>query len=134
MLKVSEVNGQFSVSEVWPNTPNSGMRSKFSNPVVHQGFLYGLDDGRIVCLDAATGKRPWKDKDYGHGQMLLAGDKLVILAESGQLALVEANPKAFHELGRFQALKGEKTWNYPAMVGKRAFVRNHEEMACYELD
>ena len=42
--------------------------------------------------------------------------------------------KAFHELGKFQALKGDKTWNCPAMVGKRVFVRNHEEMACYELE
>lgn len=134
MLKVSEANGKFSAAEVWPNTPNPAMKSKFSNPVFHQGNLYGLDDGRLVCLDTATGKRQWKEKDYGHGQLLLAGDKLVILAETGELVLVEANPKAFHELGIFQALKGVKTWNYPAMAGKRVFVRNHEEMACYELE
>jgi outer membrane protein assembly factor BamB len=135
MLKVSEANGQFDGTEVWPNNPNPDMRCKFSNPVYYEGSLYGLDESeRLVCVDAATGKRKWKDGRYGHGQLLLAGDKLVILSEIGQLALVEASPKAFHELGRFQALKGEKTWNYPAMVGKRVFVRNHEEMACYELD
>ena len=47
---------------------------------------------------------------------------------------MEANPKAFHELGKFQALTGEKTWNCPAMVGKRVFDRNHLEMACYEVE
>jgi outer membrane protein assembly factor BamB len=135
MVKVSQVNGQFSATAIWPDTPSQGMHCKFSNPVFYDGFLYGLDDSpRLVCLDAATGKKQWKERDYGHGQLLLAGDKLVILAESGQLVLVEANPKAFHELGKIQALQGEKTWNYPAMVGKRIYVRNHLEMACYELE
>jgi outer membrane protein assembly factor BamB len=110
------------------------MNCKFSNPVFYQGYLYGLDEGRLACVDAATGKRQWREKDYGHGQLLLAGDKLVILAETAELAIVAADPKAFRELGKLKALKGEKTWNYPAMVGKRVFVRNHIEMACYELE
>jgi outer membrane protein assembly factor BamB len=134
LLRVSQTNGQFSVKEVWPNTPNPSLHCKFSNPVLFEDHIYGLDDGRLVCLDVATGKKKWKDKDYGHGQMLLAGDKLVILSESGDLAVVAADPKAFHELGKVKALTGEKTWNYPAMVGKRVFVRNHEEMACYDLE
>jgi outer membrane protein assembly factor BamB len=135
LLDVTETNGQFTAVAVWPNTPNPAMHCKFSNPVYYKGFFYGLDDGRLVCVDAATGKRQWKEKDYGHGQLLLAGDKLVILAESGELAVVETGlAKSSQELGKFPALKGEKTWNYPAMVGKRIFVRNHEEMACYDLE
>jgi outer membrane protein assembly factor BamB len=134
MLQVSQTNGQFSVTPVWPNTPNPSMHCKFSNPVFFEGNVYGLDDGRLVCVEVDTGKRKWKEKDYGHGQLLLNGDKLVILAESGELALVAADPKEFRELGKFQALTGEKTWNYPAMVGSRVFLRNHLEMACYDLD
>jgi outer membrane protein assembly factor BamB len=134
MLKVSEVNGQFSIKEVWSNTPNAAMHCKFSSPVFYQGYLYGLDDGRLVCVDAEKGKRQWKEKDYGHGQLLLARDKLVILSETGELAIVAADPKAFRELGKIKVLKGEKTWNYHAMVGNRVFVRNHIEMACYELE
>ena len=67
-------------------------------------------------------------------KLLLAGEKLVILAENGDLAIALADPKAFRELGKVKALKGEKTWNYPAMVGNRVFVRNHIEMACYDLE
>jgi hypothetical protein len=36
------------------------------------------------------------------------------------------------EIGRFQALRG-KTWNHPALVRGRLYVRNAEEIACYEL-
>ena len=135
LVKIAQAGSTFKPSSAWPNAPSKDMRCKFSNPVYHEGFLYSLDESeRLVCVDAATGKRQWKDGHYGHGQLLLVGDKLVVLTETGQLVLVEASPKAFHELGKFQALKGEKTWNCPAMVGKRVFVRNHQEMACYELE
>jgi outer membrane protein assembly factor BamB len=135
LIKVLRTGSDFQKIPAWPNPPSKAMRSKFSNPVYYDGFLYGLDESeRLVCVDAATGQRQWRDGHYGHGQLLLVGDKLVALTETGQLALVEATPKAFHELGKFQALQGEKTWNCPAMVGKRVFVRNHLEMACYELE
>ena len=86
----------------------------------------------VWVQDVATGKRRWQGGRYGHGQMLLCGDKLVILAESGELVLVQATPDAHRELGRIQAIEG-KTWNNPAMVGNRVYVRNHIEMAAYEL-
>src|SRR5262249_20759604 len=53
MLRVVQKDGQWSVEEVWKNKL---MRCKFTSPVAHQGFLYGLDDGVLVCLDQETGK------------------------------------------------------------------------------
>jgi outer membrane protein assembly factor BamB len=133
MLLVTKTSGRWTATPLWPNTPNQGMRCKFSSPVASRGFLYGLDDGRLVCLDATRGERMWKGGRYGHGQLLLAGDLLVILAESGRLVLVAANPERFHELGSISVLEGEKTWNPLALAGGKVFVRNHVEMACYEL-
>ncbi len=109
-----------------------GLKSKFSNVVYHDGFLYGLDDGILVCLDPATGERRWKEGRHGHGQLLLVDDLLLVLGESGEVALVEARPAARRELGSFTALAG-KTWNPPALAGSELFVRNDREAACYEL-
>jgi outer membrane protein assembly factor BamB len=64
--------------------------------------------------------------------MLLSGDLLIVLGEAGDLALVEATPERYHELGRIQAIEG-KTWNNPTLIGNRIFVRNHLEMAAYDL-
>ena len=50
------------------------LKSKFANLVLHDGSVYGLDDGVLTCIDPASGERRWKDGRYGHGQLLLAAD------------------------------------------------------------
>ncbi len=126
---VLELAGAGAPTELWRSRQ---MKCKFNDPVVHDGFVYGLDEGILVCLDLETGRRRWKRGRYGYGQLLLVGDKIVVQAEKGYLALVEASPKRFRELGRFTALS-EKTWNHPVLVDGRLLVRNASEMACFEL-
>jgi hypothetical protein len=58
---------------------------------------------------------------------------LLIMAETGELALVEAAGAKSRELGRFKALTGDKTWNCPCLAGGKAYIHNHREMACYDL-
>jgi outer membrane protein assembly factor BamB len=57
---------------------------------------------------------------------------LLVLAEDGELHLVELTTKKFNQLGSFPALRG-KTWNTLCLYGNRLLVRNAEEAACYEL-
>lgn len=109
------------------------LKPKFTNVVVRDGFVYGLDDGKaLVCLDLAGGKRRWVGGRYGHGQILLVNNVIVAQAESGELAAVSATPERFHEFGRFAALDGQ-TWNNPVVAGRFLLVRNAAEAACYEL-
>ncbi|HZY90220.1 MAG TPA: hypothetical protein VFE78_35690, partial [Gemmataceae bacterium] len=56
----------------------------------------------------------------------------LVSSEKGEAVLLRANPERHEELGRFQAVKG-KTWNHPVVAHGRLYVRNGEEMACYEL-
>lgn len=121
--------GAWSTEKKWSNLR---MKSKLSNVVLLDGHVYGLDDGILACLDAADGRRVWKGGRYGHGQIVLVGDLLLLTAESGELVLVEASPDEHRELTRFTALD-DKTWNHTALAGRYLFVRNHREAACYEL-
>jgi outer membrane protein assembly factor BamB len=111
---------------------NNFMRCKFTSPIHHDGYLYGLDDGILTCLDAKTGERKWKGGRYGHGQLLLADKHLLILSEAGDLVLVEATPEKHNQTAKLAALTG-KTWNPPALSACQVFVRNHNEMAAYAL-
>jgi len=122
-------DGNLSVAEVWKNR---NMKSEFSNIVARGGFLYGLDDGILACVDIATGDRKWKDGRYGHGQLILVDDLLLVQTEQGPIALVEANPTAHRELARLSGLSA-KTWNTPALAGEFLLIRNDQEAVCYQL-
>ena len=119
----------WNVEPVWKQTT---LRGKFSTPIAHRGHVYGLDEGILVCINLETGRREWKQGRYGHGQVLRAGEVLFIQAENGDLAVVAADPEQYRELGRVAALEG-RTWNTPALAAGRAFVRNHREMACFDI-
>jgi outer membrane protein assembly factor BamB len=108
------------------------MKTKFTTPVLYKGFIYGLDDGILECIDVKTGKKRWKDGRYGHGQILLAGDLLLVQADNGEVVLVEPSPAKLRELGRFRPLT-DKTWNNPALAGRYLLVRNARRAACYQL-
>jgi outer membrane protein assembly factor BamB len=108
------------------------LKSKFANLILHDGFVYGLDDGVLTCLDPATGERRWKGGRYGHGQLLLVAALLLVQTEEGEIVLVEPTPEEHRELTRFPVLDG-KTWNPPALSGARLLVRNDREAALYDL-
>lgn len=129
LLQIRAQPGGLRSEEVW-RSPR--LKSKFASMALHQGTVYGLDDGVLTALDLATGQRRWKKGRYGHGQMILVGDVLLIQTEQGAVVLVEASPDEHRELARLDALDG-KTWNPPALAGRLLLVRNNREAACYEL-
>lgn len=130
LLKVSKSSeSTFSATVVWKN---KSLKAPFSNVVLRDGFLYGLDDETLACVEVATGQRRWKDGHYGHGQVILAGDLLIVQSETGEVALVEAKPDAFNELAKLPGLSS-KTWNVPVLSGRNLLVRNDREAACYQL-
>jgi len=108
------------------------LKAKFTQVVEHEGFLYGLDEGVLVCLDPADGERRWKKGRYGHGQVLLVDDLLLLVAEDGELVLIDPNPEELTEVARFSAVSG-KTWATPALAGDLLIVRSETEAACYRL-
>jgi outer membrane protein assembly factor BamB len=129
VVELSQSGGRFAVREVWRNIR---MKNQFSSSVLHDGFIYGLDESILACLDAATGDLKWKGGRYGYGQTLLASGHLIVLTEDGDLALVRATPAKHEEVVRFPVLEG-KTWNHPAISDGILLVRNLAEMAAFDL-
>ena len=129
LVEVMGSGNAFNARKVWENI---NMKNKFNSSVLHQGYVYGLDEGILSCVDVMTGERKWKGGRYGYGQVLLAGNHLIVSTDTGELVLVRAAPDQFSEVSRFQAIEG-KTWNYPAIAGGRLLVRNGNEMAAYNI-
>ena len=129
LVEVKGSGNAFTATTVWENI---NMKNKFNSSVLHNGYVYGLDEGILTCLDVNTGERKWKGGRYGYGQVLLASGHLILTSDKGELALVKASPDQYTEVARFSALQGQ-TWNYPAIADGRLLVRNANEMAAYDI-
>ncbi len=129
LLEITPAKVRWRANRVWKSIR---LKSKFASLIQRDGHVYGLDDGALVCLDLADGALKWKGDRYGHGQMLLVGDLLLIMAESGDIVLAEPNPAEFRERARHKVFSA-KTWNPPALAGALLLVRNDREAACFRL-
>ncbi len=126
-----EFDAEGNPSQVWHK--KTVLKTKFTNVVVRDGYIYGLSDGVLECVEAESGRKQWKNGRYGQGQIMLLGDTILIQAESGEVALVAASPQGHNEYCRFQAISGT-TWNNPTLSGRHLLVRNGQEAACFEVN
>lgn len=129
LVEVHHRNGAWTTREVWRN---NRLKNRFSSSVAYNGYIYGLDESILTCLEVATGEVMWKAGRYGHGQLVLASGHLIVLSEDGDLALVRATPDRHEQLVRFPVLEG-KTWNHPVLDQGHLIVRNLAEMAAFDL-
>jgi outer membrane protein assembly factor BamB len=124
-----------SADGTWQARPvyeHNRMRNHFSTSVYYQEHLYGFDDATLVCMNFRTGKILWKQKDFKKGSLLIADGKLIILGESGTLALAEATPTAYVKISSFQFSRG-KCWTVPVLANGRLYVRDEEKIVCLDL-
>ena len=91
LVELTPDGDRFTAATVWET---HRMRNRLSSSVLIDGYIYGLDNAILACLDAATGELMWKGGRYGSGQLLAAGEHLVVLTERGDLVLVHATRSA----------------------------------------
>jgi outer membrane protein assembly factor BamB len=130
-VHVDKTGDNWATNEIWTTR---AIKPYYNDLVVHKGHAYGFDNDFFTCINLADGKSKWRERGYGNGQVLLLADQdlLLVVAETGEVALVEANPAGHKELGQFKALEG-KTWNHPVIAHGKLFVRNGVEAASYQL-
>lgn len=129
--------GELEARPVWMPPILPVMKTKMNNVVIRDGYVYGLDDVLLECIELETGAAQWKKRRtpaFGYGQVLLIGDVILVLTESGELVAVEASPERYRELGSVQLFDpGEVTWNNPVFAPPYLLARNSSEAVCYRL-
>ena len=129
VIELEPAGEGFQARQIWAN---NRMKNKFSSSVLHNGYIYGLDEAILACIDPKTGELKWKGGRYGYGQVLLASGHLIVTTESGEVVLLKATPEEHQEIARFPAVDG-KTWNNPAISDGNLFVRNTTDLACFRI-
>ncbi len=108
----------------------------FSSPVLVGGtHVIGVGAGlKLFCAEVATGKIAWtQDATLGkaHAGLIVVGNKVLALGDTGELVEFAANPEAYTEFGRAQITS--KNWCLPAYVDGKLYVRDARELKCVEL-
>lgn len=103
-------------------------------------YLYGDTDqeGRPFCGDFKTGKRLWQRDDVSAGQnsaaVAYADGRLYFHYEKGTVALVEASPGGYKEVGSFKAPKrAGPSWAHPVIADGRIYIREGDLLYCYDV-
>ncbi len=109
---------------------NKNMSNHMNNSVLLGEYLYGFDGNthqagpkQLVCMKFADGKVQWRQEGYRCGSLMAVQDKLLVLGETGNLALGAASPKGFKPTTEAQILRG-RCWTVPVYSGGRIYARN----------
>jgi enterochelin esterase-like enzyme/outer membrane protein assembly factor BamB len=121
--------GGYGVTVLWTKPV---LRTTYSIPVYHDGYLYGLN-GRVAltCVDAASGEMLWRSREPGDGFPLLVGDELVILTKERTLHVGPASPRGWQERARIELFE-DVVWTPPSFAGGAVFARSQGEIARVE--
>jgi len=102
--------------------------------------LYGTTGQAMLCVEFATGTVKWEERALGAGSVLYADGRLYVHGENGMVGLVDANPTAYVERGRFtppatpeRLSPMEKSWAYPVLAEGRLYLRDHGSLWCYDV-
>jgi len=118
--------------------PKSPLINHWSTPVVKDGYLYGMYNFKeygkapVKCVDIKTGEVKWEQPGFGPGQVILVGDRVLALADNGDLVTFEAKPDAYHEISRAKVLDG-KCWTTPIVSNGMIFARSTKEAVCLDV-
>ncbi|MFK7822194.1 MAG: PQQ-binding-like beta-propeller repeat protein [Planctomycetaceae bacterium] len=105
----------------------------------HAYLGHGHNKGFPTCIELATGKVVWggaRARGVGSGSaaISLVGENLVFRYESGELALVAANPKGYQLRGAIKPeYKKGRSWAHPVICGGKMYLREQNKLMCYEL-
>ncbi len=129
-----DVNGS-EYKKVWSN--DDSMSNHYSTCVYRDGFLYGFhgrqEEGQALrCVQLRTGKVMWSMDGYGAGTVTLAGDRLLILRENGELVMAPAKPDAFHPTAQARILN-KVVRAYPALADGKLYARDEKTLVCIRV-
>jgi outer membrane protein assembly factor BamB len=128
-----DVNGS-AYSKIWSS--DDTMSNHYSTCVYRDGFLYGFhgrqEEGQALrCVQLRTGKVMWDVDSYGAGTVTLAGNRLFILRENGELVMAPASPDGFHPTAHARILKVVRA--YPAIADGLLYARDEHTLVCVRL-
>jgi hypothetical protein len=134
LFKVTATDGKFESKSVY-HTPDLGVH--VGGVVLVDGNLYGCNDVMLVSINFLSGKLNWKKRSVGKGAVTFADGRLYVRSEAtpGNVALVDASPRSYVELGQFEQPdgSGKNTWPPVVIANGKMYLRDQDTLLCYDV-
>jgi len=123
------------LTDVWSS--DDVLSNHYATSVYSDGYLYGFHGRQefgqsFRAVEFQTGKVRWSQDRFGAGSVTLAGNRLLIVRENGELVLAAASPDGFKPLARAQILPATVR-AYPAIADGMVYLRNDNTLVCLDL-
>lgn len=110
------------------------LQTSFVSPVKIGNYLYGNGKGRLVCMNLQNGQATWDMLGLGSGALIANGNRLIVLLESGEVLIINANPQKCEVLTRGKVMEGN-CWMQPILANGNLYCRNVDgELVCLEVN
>jgi outer membrane protein assembly factor BamB len=133
VIRLSRSNGKTIAEELWSS---NRLRLHFGNAMRVGKLILGssgdFGPAFFIAVDAESGEEVFRERTFARAQMVLAGSKLVIVDEGGDLAIASVGPRGLNVHAR-TALLTENAWTPPTLVGSRLYVRDRRNIVAVEL-
>jgi hypothetical protein len=131
---VMRVEGS-TLTDLWAS--DDVLSNHYATSVYLDGHLYGFHGRQefgpsFRAVELRTGKVRWSQEQFRAGNVTLAGNRLLILREGGELIIAAASPEAFRPIARAQILPATVR-AYPALADGFLYVRNENTLVCLDL-
>jgi outer membrane protein assembly factor BamB len=131
---VMRVEGS-TLTDLWSS--DDVLSNHYATSVYLDGHLYGFHGRQefgpsFRAVEFRTGKVRWSQDQFRAGSVTLAGKRLLIMREGGELVLAETSPQAFRPIARAQVLPATVR-AYPAIADGFVYVRNENTLICLDL-
>ena len=113
-----------------------------NHAILVEDFVYGFDGNvhmagpkDFVCIRFSNGEEQWRvtDKGLQIGSLLVAGDRMIILGQRGEIAFAKVNFKRFEVIDREQVIGG-RCWTMPVLSNGLLYLRNSKgDLVCLNL-
>ncbi len=98
---------------------------------------HGHNNGLPLCMHMPTGRVMWgpqRGAGTGSAAMVAADGHLYFRYENAVMALVEATPQTYNLKGSFPIKSNNgKSWAHPVIAGKKLYLRDQDELHCYDI-
>jgi outer membrane protein assembly factor BamB len=133
VLELHQSGGKTTVKELWYNQK---LQSHFSAVIRHGDYIYFTSGYNgpafLTCVNLRSGQIAWQERGFAKGQLVKAGEKLILIDEDGTLALIEATPAGLKVLARAPLLQ-RISWTPPTLSGSTLYLRDRKSLMALDL-